>query len=109
MLNVGDSLPIFSDTTCPSEHNAYSKCIEVHFQDGGDSDTLLLNKSHLTPVILNGHLKNEPNIKVVVILADNDNPNSKTVSTLSGHIKTVLKIAYHDQTGKVYNPFIFLI
>ena len=55
--------------------------MEVNFQDGGEPDILLLNESPVTPMILKGHLRNEENVKVVVVLADDDNPNSNTVTS----------------------------
>ena len=76
------SLPTFSDVNCPGDHNAYSKCIEVDFQDGVESDVLLLNQNQLVPIIFSGHFRDEPNVKTIAILADEDNPNSNTVSNI---------------------------
>ena len=75
-------LPKFSNVECPSEHNAYDVCIEVDYQDGGDNDLFLLDESPWTSILLTGHLENEPKVKAVVILADEDNPKSNTVSTI---------------------------
>ena len=74
-----DLLPIFSNVTCPTDHNAYQHCIAVDFLDGFPNDVLLMNENPHVPIILNGHLQNEPNIQVVFILPDEDNPNNYTV------------------------------
>ena len=55
----------------------------MNYTDGGEIDILLLNRSPIEPIILNGRLKNEPYVKVVVVMADKDSPMSNTVSTLS--------------------------
>ena len=38
-----------------------------------------MNENPYVSIILNGHLQNEPNIHVVFILPDNDNPYNYTV------------------------------
>ena len=43
------------------------------FED--DNDTLILKPDHEEPSILTGHLKSNPETKVVVLLADEDNPH----------------------------------
>ena len=67
------------NVTCPTEHNAYQLCLSVDFKDGLQNDVLLMNENPYVPIIFNGHLQNEPQIQAVLVLADEDNPNSYTV------------------------------
>ena len=92
MLTLEYPLPSFSVITCPFDQASYRLCIAVDYTDGGKVDILLLNKSPIEPIILLGRLKNEPYVKVVVILADKDSPLSNTViSSVSLTIKQMSK------------------
>ena len=81
-MTLEHPLPSFSLITCPKEQSGYRLCIAVNYSDGGEIDILLLNRNPIEPIILNGRLRNEPYVKVVVIIADKDNPVSNTVSSL---------------------------
>jgi len=98
--NRDDVLPRFRNTACPTEHNAYSVCIEVDFQDGGKDDLLLLNESPISPIILKGHLESTPSVTVVVILADEDNPTSNTIAFDNERLSWCSKFSVDIKTGE---------
>ena len=72
-------LPTFSNVTCPIAYKAYAACIVVSYPDGDSRDLMLLRKSKSAEIVLNGFLRDEPRVKAVVILADEDNENYHSV------------------------------
>ena len=61
-------------------YKAYAACILVHYPYGDNKDMLLLNESNAAAIVLKGSLRDEPRVRVVMILADEDNPNLHSVS-----------------------------
>ena len=75
-------LPSFSNVTCPLVHKEYTACILVYYPYGDTRDMMLLRETNTASVVLKGFLRDEPRIRVVAILADEDNPKSHSVSCM---------------------------
>ena len=76
-----DVLPVFTkDNDCPED----VVCVKVQYRDTprsrsqfrskDESDMLILKPDIEEPSVLKGHLKSNSDTKVVVVLADEDNP-----------------------------------
>ena len=81
MILDDDVLPVFTkDNSCPED----VVCVKVQYRDTpksrgkfhseDENDLLILKPDLEEPSILKGHLKSNSDTKVVVILADEDNP-----------------------------------
>ena len=70
ILDDGE-LPFFTDVGCVSDHNL---CLQVDYADGS-SELLLLDEELEAPTILKGYLESDPDIRAVVILADEYSPD----------------------------------
>ena len=72
-------LPIFSKVSCPFAYKAYSFCILVSYTKEEFGDLMLLKRINSATIVLKGFLRDEPRVKAVVVLADEDSPNFHTV------------------------------
>ena len=69
---------------CPEEDRSFDLCVSAHYQDTeGSHDLLLVREKPDAPTVLKGHLKSCPKTKVVIILADEDNPEDTVSMTLA--------------------------
>ena len=72
-------LPVFSEITCPFAYKSYSVCILVSYTKEEFRDLMLLKTIDSATTVLKGFLRDEPRVKAVVVLADEDSPNFHTV------------------------------
>ena len=79
-INAENQLPIFTWLNCSEQDSKFYVCMKVLFPTIGEHDVLLLNKFEHESTVLEGHLKNESDVQVSVVINDEPQRNNITVS-----------------------------